>query len=170
MISGVTGVASSFSWIEPLRPYLVGITILVLGFAWYQKLKPRKVIECDCETDNKSKFIQSRLFLGLVTGFAILMLLFPYYSEGFFPDGNKDGAIVSYENIAVINLNIEGMTCHACNYTVQNASLDLPGVFEAIADYKTGEATIKYDKSRVSPTDIINSVNKTEYKVTQKEK
>ena len=37
LISGASGVASTFSWLEPFRPYLLGITIFVLAFAWYQK-------------------------------------------------------------------------------------------------------------------------------------
>ena len=42
LIAGTSGIASTFSWIEPFRPYLIGLTILVLGFAWYQKLKSQK--------------------------------------------------------------------------------------------------------------------------------
>jgi len=33
LISGASGIASSFTWMEPFRPYLIGITVLVLGFA-----------------------------------------------------------------------------------------------------------------------------------------
>ena len=40
LIAGTSGFASTFSWIEPFRPYLIGLTIVVLLFAWYQKLKP----------------------------------------------------------------------------------------------------------------------------------
>ena len=58
LISGTTGFASTFSWLEPFRPYLIGITVLILGFAWYQKLKPKNKIDCDCETDEKPKFTQ----------------------------------------------------------------------------------------------------------------
>ena len=177
LISGVTGIASSFSWIEPLRPYLIGITIIVLVFAWYQKLKPKKDIECDCSNDKKPSFIQSKLFLGIVTAFAGLMLAFPYYSDSFFPNNNKKVVIIESvsdndevltikaENVETIDLNIEGMTCPACNYTVQNASLDVPGVFEAMADYETGKAIIKFDKTKANSLDIIKSINSTEYKV-----
>ena len=69
LISGTSGLASTFSWLELFRPYLIGITVLVLGFAWYQKLKPKKAMECDCETQEKTKFIQSRTFLLIVTVF-----------------------------------------------------------------------------------------------------
>ena len=49
LIAGASGLTSSFSWLEPARPYLIGVTILVIGFAWYQKLKPKKEIDCECD-------------------------------------------------------------------------------------------------------------------------
>ena len=74
IVAGSSGIAASFSWLEPFRPYLIGLTVLVLGFAWYQKLKPKKEVDCDCEEEEKPKFIQTRLFLGIVTGFATIIL------------------------------------------------------------------------------------------------
>ncbi len=62
LIAGTSGLASTFSWLESFRPYFIGLTILVLGFAWYQKLKPKKQIDCNCETAEKPKFIQSKTF------------------------------------------------------------------------------------------------------------
>ena len=56
LIAGTSGLASNFSWLEPFRPYFIGLTILVLGFAWYQKLKPQKKIDCKCETTEKPNF------------------------------------------------------------------------------------------------------------------
>ena len=41
-IAGTSGIASTFSWIAPFRPYLITLTILVLLFAWYHILKPKK--------------------------------------------------------------------------------------------------------------------------------
>ena len=94
LFAGVSGVASSFSWLEPARPFFMGFTGLVLGFAWYQKLKPAKEeIDCDCEVDEKPSFWQSKSFLGIVTGLAIVLLSFPYYSSSFFPDNNTMSTI-----------------------------------------------------------------------------
>ena len=31
LLAGTTGVAATFSWLEPFRPYLIGFTILILG-------------------------------------------------------------------------------------------------------------------------------------------
>ena len=35
---GASRIAAASSWIEPLRPYFVVCTGLILGFAWYRKL------------------------------------------------------------------------------------------------------------------------------------
>jgi nicotinamide riboside transporter PnuC len=59
-LGGASGLASSFSWIEPYRPYLIGLTIAIFAFAWYQKLKPQKKVDCDCEEDNTKSFWQSK--------------------------------------------------------------------------------------------------------------
>ena len=167
LISGATGAASAFSWLEPFRPYLIGITVLVLGFAWYQKLKPRTAeeIECDCETDKKASFWQSKLFLGIVTVFAVLMMAFPYYGSVFSPDPKQEVAIVSQNNIQTLHLNVEGMTCSACDNNVENAAYQAGGVIDAKADYRTGKAVIKFDKSKTSADKIIKSIDATSYKV-----
>ena len=45
LIAGASGLASTFSWLEPFRPYFIGLTVLVIGFAWYQKLRPKKQMQ-----------------------------------------------------------------------------------------------------------------------------
>ena len=52
LLAGGSSVAANFSWIEPARPYLIGLSIAVLTFAWYLKLKPTKTndMDCNCET------------------------------------------------------------------------------------------------------------------------
>jgi len=109
LISGASGVASTFSWMEPARPYLIGITILVLAFAWYQKLKPRTAeeIQCDCEEEEKKPFMQTKTFLGIVTVFAALMLAFPHYAHVFYPSNDKkEVVIVNASDIQTVTFDI----------------------------------------------------------------
>ena len=40
LIAGVGGSASALSWMEPFRPYLIGLAIIAIGYAWYSYLKP----------------------------------------------------------------------------------------------------------------------------------
>ncbi len=167
LISGAAGAASAFSWMEPFRLYLIAITVLVLGFAWYQKLKPRSAdeIACDCEEDKKTSFWQSKIFLGIVTVFAVLMMAFPYYGSVFYPDHKKEVVIVQQNNIQTLHLNIQGLTCSTCDSHVENAVYQVPGVINAKADYRTGKAVVKFDKSKTSADEIIKSINATSYKV-----
>lgn len=166
LTSGASGIASTFSWLEPLRPYLIGITILVLGFAWYQKMKPKKEIECDCETDEKPKFIQSKTFLGLVTGFTILMLAFPYYGSLFYPKTEKEIIVVSKENIQKVNIDIKGMTCNSCEERVNHSVNGLDGILNVNSSYKNGSSKIEFDKSKTNLEEIEKAINSTGYTVT----
>lgn len=169
LIAGASGMASSFSFLEPARPYLIGVTILVLGFAWYQKLKPRKELDCDCETDDKPSFWQSKKFLFIVTVFAMLMLAFPYYSGIFFPKNETKTIIIKETDIMEATLTIEGMTCTGCEHSVNHAFTSQPGVIEATSSYETGMANVKFDKSKVSIDELAQAVEKeTGYKVVDK--
>jgi|TARA_B100001059_G_C17693005_1_gene505964 copper chaperone CopZ len=175
LIAGTSGIASTFSWIEPFRPYLIGLTILVLGFAWYQKLKPQKEIDCECETDDlpagkagKTKFIQSKTFLGIVTAFAIVMLAFPYYSGIFYPNTDKQIIVVDESDIKTTEFKISGMTCASCEEHVNHEVNKLNGIISSKASYENGNAIIEFDKTKTNETDIEKAINSTGYKVTDK--
>ncbi len=165
LLSGTSGIASTFSWLEPFRPYLIGFTILVLGFAWYQKLKPKEEIDCDCETDKKPSFLQSKLFLGMVTLFAIVMTAFPYYSAVFYSKTDKKIILVNQANIQTINFNIKGMTCASCEVHINHAVNQLNGVTKVESSYKKGNTEITFDNSKTTVEEIKNVINSTGYSV-----
>ncbi len=172
-LAGIGGIASSISWMEPFRPYLIGLTVLVLGFAWYQKLKPRtqEEIDCACEDDERPSFWQSKKFLGIVTVFAVLMLAFPTYSGIFFSDNsNTSNVIVISENdILNAELSIKGMTCTGCEHSVNAALNNSEGVLEASSSYENGIALVKFAQSKVSVEQLATAVEEaTGYKVTGK--
>lgn len=167
LISGATGAASAFSWLEPFRPYLIGLTVLILGFAWYQKLKPRppEEIQCACEEDEKKPFMQSKLFLGLVTVFSILMMAFPYYGQIFYPKKEIKTVVVTVQDIQEVTFNVSGMTCASCEEHVKYAVNELPGIISVSADANAGTASIKFDNSKTNKKAIIKAIDDTGYKV-----
>lgn len=168
LIAGTSGVASMFSWIEPFRPYLIGLTVLVLCFAWYQKLKPQKEIDCECESDEKPKFIRSKTFLGIVTVFAIVMLAFPYYSGIFYSNTDKQISVVDKSDIKTTEFKIRGMTCASCEEHVNHEVNKLNGIIISKASYENGNAIIEFDKTKTNETEIEKAINSTGYKVTDK--
>ena len=168
LIAGTSGIASTFSWIEPFRSYLIGLTILVLGFAWYQKLKPQKEIDCECDTDEKPKFIQSKTFLGIVTVFAIVMLAFPYYSRIFYPNTETQIIVVNKSDIKTTEFKIIGMTCAGCEEHVNHEVNKLIGIVNSKASYENGNAIVEFDGTKTNETEIEKAINSTGYKVTDK--
>ena len=167
LLAGTSGLASTFSWMEPARPYLIGLTVAVLGFAWWQKLKPQKAaIDCDCEEDGKTPFMQTKDFLGIVTVFAALMLAFPHYSKIFYPDNSKQVIMVSQSDVQDAIFDISGMTCASCEDHVKHAVNELPGIVETTASYEKGTAEVKFDKTKTSTEAIKAAIDETGYKVT----
>ncbi|MCH2451342.1 MAG: mercuric transporter MerT family protein [Gracilimonas sp.] len=86
-LAGIGGIGSMFAWIEPFRPWLIGITVLILGFAWYRKLKLQWEPECACEAN--PSFWQSKSFLGIVTVLTAGLLAFPTTQMHSFPIRSK---------------------------------------------------------------------------------
>jgi mercuric ion transport protein len=163
-IAGVGGMASTFSWMEPFRPYLAGLTIGVLGFAWYQKLKPAREIDCDCD-EEKGPFMQSKMFLAIITLFAGLMLVFPYYGEVFYPNTEQSSIQLDQNNLETIVFNIEGMTCSSCEEHVHHSIIELGGIHSASASYEQGQATIQFDKTKTDVAEITKAINATGYQI-----
>ncbi|MBL4656621.1 MAG: mercuric transport protein MerTP [Flavobacteriales bacterium] len=179
-VASISGIAASFSWLEPARPFLIGFTVLVLGFAWYQHIKNKKAeVECDCEEDasaeasakvDKPTFLQSTKFMWIITVFSAVMLSFPYYSGVFFPESEKTSVSVNSMDIAEAKLEIEGMTCDGCEHHVTQSLTDQAAVIEATSSYKEGTALVKFDKSKTTIEELSKIVEtETGYLVTNQE-
>ena len=168
IFAGSSGMASSFSWMEPARPYLIIFTIIVLGFAWYQKLKPVKQDNCECDpVPVKKGFFQTNKFLGIVTVFAIIMTAFPYYAYIFYKPAESKLELVLEDNLQFADYNVSGMTCDACTDHIIYAVSQLPGYYNASANYENGTAHVEFDKTLTSEEDVITAINETGYKVIE---
>lgn len=170
IIGGVAGTASVFSWIEPARPFLIGLSIIALGFAFYQAYKPVAVDDCNCEVPAKKSFLKSKSFLWVVTVLSILMFSFPYYSNNFYPPLSSEQTISDSTKTVQCTIGIKGMTCAGCENHVQSALLPMNGVSEAKASYKEGNVIIQIDTSKISISELKTKLEEeTGYKVMDHE-
>jgi copper chaperone CopZ len=170
LIAGSSSIAANFSWIEPARPYLLGLSIAVLAFAWYVKLKPVKTsdMDCNCETTKKSSFLQSKTFLSIVTVFAILMMTFPLYAKMFYPNPKVQAATVAViDNKQQVSFTIQGMSCEGCEEHVNNEVSKVKGVLAYKTSYALKNSLVTFDKSKVDVTTIEAAINKTGYTVKE---
>jgi copper chaperone CopZ len=164
-IAGVGGASTNLSWMEPFRPYLIGLAVVAIGYAWYNHLKLKKKSEC-CEIE-KPKFFQTKGFLIGMTIFAALSIGFPYYSGTFFPNNKKNVVVKDRSSIQKITTTIEGMTCDACQSHVNHAINELSGIMSANTSYDNGCAIVEFDKTVVTSEEIIEAINSTGYIVTK---
>ena len=167
LFAGSSSLAANFSWIEPARPYLIGLSIAVLALAWYLKLKPAKTndMDCNCETTKKASFLQSKTFLAIVTVFAVLMMTFPLYAKVFYPKPKVQTTLPVVDNKQQVKITIQGMTCEACEEHVNNELSKVNGVFAYKTSYATRSSLVTFDKSKVDVKTIEAAINKTGYKV-----
>lgn len=168
LLAGSSSIAANISWIEPARPYLIGLSVAVLAFAWYLKLKPAKTndMDCNCETPKKPSFLQSKTFLGIITVFAALMMTFPLYAKMFYPKPKAETtAFAVVDNKQQIKFTIQGMTCEACEEHVNNELSKVNGVLAYKTSYVTRSSLVTFNKSKVDVKTIESVIKKTGYKV-----
>jgi mercuric ion transport protein len=173
LLAGASGAASSLSWLEPARPYLIGLAIASLAFAWYRQLSTTKDTQCatdgSCEASKKS-FLASKTFLIIITIAAAALIAFPYYANIFYPKPQKQNiVIVESNNINTASFNIKGMSCKACETEVNNELHKVSGVIDAQTFYGKGTSIVKYDKSKATVEQLKNAIAKTGYQVTDYE-
>lgn len=165
VLAGIGGIAATFSFLEPFRPWMIGLTVLFLGFAWYQQLKPKKEIDCECEDD--PSFFKSKRFLGIVTVFVGLLVAFPHYANIFIQDNNPNVVYVSDDQVERVTFNVEGMTCTGCEAPVKHAVQNVDGVLETDISYATRTATIAFDKTKTDREALVQAINSTGFKVAE---
>ena len=168
LIAGVGGSASTLSWMEPFRPYLIGLAVVAICYAWYNYYKLKNADDCNCEIDEKPKWFQTKGFLAGVTLFAVISISFPYYSYIFYPDNKKEVVIVNQSDIQTANFDIKGMTCASCEQHVTHAVNELEGILNVVASFDNANATVEFDNSKTTVEDIEKAINSTGYKVINK--
>ena len=170
LIAGVGGSASVLSWMDPFRPYLIGLAVIAIGYAWYSFLKFKNTDNCNCDVDEKPKWFQTKGFLIGITLFAAISISFPYYAHAFYPDNKKEVVITNASHIQNVNFKVEGMTCASCEANIKYSVNKLEGILTISVSYEKGNAEIKFDTSKTSIDDIEKAVNSTGYKVIKIQK
>ena len=168
LLAGTSTIVSNLTWIDPARPYLIGLSIAVLAFAWYSHItqERKERIDCNCETSVKAPFLQSKSFLSIVTVVTILMMTFPLYAKFLHPNQQTASALVAeLATKRQVLFTIEGMTCESCEPHVNNELSKVPGVLTRKTSYSSGNSLVTFDSSKVSIKELERAINRTGYKV-----
>ena len=137
-VLGVGG-AGLFSKFANLRPYLMGMTGVFLGLAFYLTYKKRKV-RCEdgtCKIRRAPKWNKIALWAAMIL--VVFFLAFPYLV------GSLNTSSVSEhlkEEISEVTIPVEGMTCSGCEFNIENAVKKLDGIIKVKAGSISTRTTI----------------------------
>ena len=83
LVTGTGSALSSLSWLSNARPYLIGISIVSLGMAFWEAYKQPNAVKDDygCEVETKKSLLVSKTFLWGVTFLTVLFFLFPFIKK-----------------------------------------------------------------------------------------
>lgn len=150
-----------FSVFGAYRPYFIGLTVILLGFAFYLTYRKREVICEDGTCQIKSAGKWNKIVVWLATVVAVVAIAFPYF-------GLKSSAAAntSVTPSAVAVLDIKGMDCKACAAGIEGMLAGIAGVHRAKVDFDKEKGKVIYDPRLVNAETFVERVNETSYTAT----
>ncbi len=148
------GLAAAF---EPVRPYFLGLTFVILGFAFYRSYRRP---EENCATGVCEKPVSRRpqmLVLWLGAAIVVLFTAFPYYSGTLWKTlGPRFQTVApgTAEVSSLAVLTVDDLNCGGCVAAIQQTLSRLDGVRDLKFDYNANTATVRFDGKRVSAQQI----------------
>jgi mercuric ion transport protein len=153
------GSIGAFAMLAAYRPYLIGLTAVLLGIGFYLAYRKREVSCADgtCTTAPNSQ--RNKIAIWLSALVAVSALAFPYISRSeriakYSPSLHERTVSRSAE----ATLRIDGMDCDACANGLAAALSGRAGVRHVSVDAKLGTASLEYDPSVADPHLLITYV------------
>ncbi len=163
VLLGAGGSAASTMFAK-WRPMFLGVTFALLAVAWYLTYrKPKAACEEGSVCATKPVAQWNRVVLWLATGVVLLTAAFPSLSSGLLQT-TQASAPIAFADSAVLKVNIPSMDCAACAVGIQTKLRKQPGVVGANVSYDTKEATVHYDTAKLSPPDILATIDEAGFK------
>jgi len=180
------GTFSAAAAFAALRPYLIGLTALLLAGAFYLTYRKRAVT-CEggaCQVRGASR--TSNILLWLATVAVVAFATFPYYSAAFLrANTQKNDSPATLNATAGVAspiytgqqsqpatvtalIGIEGLTCGACAVTARLALNKVKGVSSAEVSFEKKEAKVTYDPALATPDQLKAAIDAAGFKAVSR--
>ncbi len=177
-IAGLTGTVYLFSWLPPLKPYLAGIAVISLSYAFYQVYHKKNTEKAGCQycvMERKKKNRRTKTVLWAVTIFATLSFSYPYYSSALLANNNSETSGPKAKQTMIqpldttkhkkeVQLSVTGMSCTGCANRCQKVLFNFKGITHAEVSYKKEMAAIRYNPDHTSVDKIIHRIEEMGFK------
>jgi mercuric ion transport protein len=128
------------------RPYLLGLTGLLIVAAFYLTYRNRNV---RCADSGCAPSHRSKMLLWVIVIIVVAAAAFPYYSGAILKAQTKNGkASAGGEgdaDKATTTIRVSGMTCGGCADQIQSMLVKIPGVKAADVSFEKGKAVVSFD-------------------------
>lgn len=167
--AGTLGLGATLT---PYRPYLMGLTVLLLGVAFYFTYRPAKVA-CDadgtCATGQTAGVQRAgKAVLWVVTVLTVGAMAYPQIAI------HRAQAVASSAPLVVAPATAKTavfalgkMSCAECSLQIADALKKTAGVHDAKVDFEAKRATVRYDGGRVNVSQLKSVVEKIGYPATE---
>jgi copper chaperone CopZ len=168
--AGTLGLGAALA---PYRPYLMGLTLLLLGAGFYFAYRPAKTAgEAECcvtseaggcthEKALRTKQL-SRAMLWAITVFTLAVVAYPQIAEYRAGTSAASAPVVITPTKAQMALfTIPSMDCPSCAVHIADVLKKTPGVYDAKVDFDTKQATVHYDATRINLPRLREVIDRT---------
>ena len=139
--------------LEPFRPLFIALALGALAYAGYREWRLSRGPECGCEVGLSPGRRRGLLVVGVV---AVSGLVASPWLIGGMASVERVGPVETAALQEAV-LEVEGMTCAACNVTVEKVLTNLDGVQAATVTFEPPQAVVRYDPSKVDPEDFTRA-------------
>lgn len=159
------GSIGAFAAFEAYRPYLIGMTVLLLALAFYLAYRKREVMceDGSCKIESASKW--NKLTVWLAAALAALAIAFPSFN---FTNANAAHVMLNQQrkqnSTVVAVLEIEGMDCKGCAKGLEATLSRAAGVKNAAVEFEKSRAIVEYDSTKTSVERLVAVVDETGFK------
>lgn len=158
ILSGMTGGAIMFSFLEPIRPLLIMFSVSILAFGFYQEYKSKNLeaMKPCCQINAKKKSKRNRLFLWATTVISVLLFSFPFYSQLFI--STNAAQTPDTKNLKTIQLSVEGMSCQGCANNIMLTLSQTEGILKDTVVFAAKTATVTFDENKISSYQVVKTI------------
>jgi copper chaperone CopZ len=154
--AGALGAAST--QFEPYRPWLLGLTALLLGAAFATTY--RRTRACADRGCAPSARPAGRIVLWIAVVLVGLLTAFPYYADWLVREEVGGPAQVVSPQARVVTLNVPEMDCAGCEVGVRVAAGKVDGVTEVKTSSDTRTAEVSFDALKTNAEAIGNAITR----------
>lgn len=163
--AGIVGASAFFAaW----RPYLLGLTFLLLGAGFYFAYrKPKQACEPGSACAIPSVSRSGRIGLWIATVIVLVVAAFPYYSEpvaNLLLSSKEDAASPDAPRVERASFIVEGMDRAAGASAIEKKLKALDGVQSVTVSYEQKRASVEFDANKVSAAQLEQAIQDAGYR------